>query len=217
VSALPQPDERVTCLSCRFSYPGVRGFCPMCGAPAPAPDEIVPGPRRVGPKTAAGSQVSSRSILWTSLRKMGRKPLFVAFGFLLSASALFFLRSRNTPPNIIAPAPANAAASPEVAPPAPAAPAAAAVQPESLKKEPAVVSTRPNTAPASAMDDPAELWKQVRRGNADAEVTLAKFYLEGNKVPQNCEQAHLLLVAAAKKQSRAAGLLLTGLYPLRCP
>jgi len=65
-------------------------------------------------------------------------------------------------------------------------------------------------------DDPAELWKSVRGGSARAEVTLAKLYLEGNEVPQSCEQTHMLLLAASKKGYKPADSLLTGAYVERC-
>jgi len=64
--------------------------------------------------------------------------------------------------------------------------------------------------------DPVELWKKVQRGNIGAEIELAKLYLEGTGVAQSCDQAHVLLLAAAKKQSGEARNLLTGVYPQRC-
>ena len=57
-------------------------------------------------------------------------------------------------------------------------------------------------------DDPVELWKAVKRGNVSAEVALANLYLQGKSVPQNCEQAHMLLQAASTKSSKAADTLL---------
>jgi hypothetical protein len=52
------------------------------------------------------------------------------------------------------------------------------------------------------------LWRAVRRENTAAEVLLADLYLRGDGVPKSCEQARLLLVAAAKRgQSEAAGKL----------
>jgi hypothetical protein len=67
-----------------------------------------------------------------------------------------------------------------------------------------------------ATNDPAELWKGVRVGNAHAAVTLAKLYLDGTSVPQSCEQTHMLLLAASKKGNKAADDLLTGAYAERC-
>ena len=64
--------------------------------------------------------------------------------------------------------------------------------------------------------DPAELWKAVKRGSVNAEVALANIYLEGEAVPQNCEQAHMLLSAASMKGSKAADDFLKSIYAERC-
>ncbi len=72
------------------------------------------------------------------------------------------------------------------------------------------------SAQQDATHDPDELWKQVRRGSADAEVELAMMYLNGRQVSQNCEQAHLLLLAAAKKQNTKSTDLLSRVYSQRC-
>ncbi len=68
----------------------------------------------------------------------------------------------------------------------------------------------------AAENDPAELWKAVKRGSVSAELALANLYLEGQAVPQNCEQAHMLLQAASVKGSRAADNLLKSRYAERC-
>jgi hypothetical protein len=65
-------------------------------------------------------------------------------------------------------------------------------------------------------DDPVELWKAVKRGNVSAEVALANLYLQGKSVPQDCEQAHMLLQTASTKGSEAADTLLKSSYPERC-
>ena len=64
--------------------------------------------------------------------------------------------------------------------------------------------------------DPVELWKAVKRGSVNAEVALANLYLEGEAVPQNCEQAHMLLYAASMKGSKAADNFLKSSYAERC-
>lgn len=56
-------------------------------------------------------------------------------------------------------------------------------------------------SPNSAQDRSAEvtrLWSAVASGNAAAEVDLARLYLKGDGAPHNCEQAKILLRAAAK-------------------
>ncbi len=48
------------------------------------------------------------------------------------------------------------------------------------------------------------LWSAVGAGSSAAEVDLAQLYLKGDGVPRNCEQARILLRAAAKGGSREA-------------
>jgi TPR repeat protein len=74
----------------------------------------------------------------------------------------------------------------------------------------------PTTDDTAKEDDPAELWKAVKRGNVSAELALANLYLEGEVVPQNCEQAHMLLAAASMKGSKAADNSLKSSYAERC-
>jgi hypothetical protein len=89
-----------------------------------------------------------------------------------------------------------------------------------------IVAAKPAPKPAAkqvpaptidaAKADPAELWKAVKRGNVNAEVALANLYLQGEAVPQNCEQAHMLLSVASTKGSKAADNLLKSTYAERC-
>jgi TPR repeat protein len=69
------------------------------------------------------------------------------------------------------------------------------------------------TTSAAKEADPVELWKAVKRGSVSAEVALANLYLGG--VPQNCEQAHMLLHAASMKGNKAADDLLRSSYSVR--
>ncbi|MGA9392498.1 MAG: AAA family ATPase [Candidatus Sulfotelmatobacter sp.] len=63
--------------------------------------------------------------------------------------------------------------------------------------------------------DPDKLWAQVRNESSDAEIELARLYIEGTAVPQNCTQAKILLLAASRRgNARAAELLNT--YGDRC-
>jgi len=48
------------------------------------------------------------------------------------------------------------------------------------------------------------LWVAVEKGNADAEVALAGLYRDGKGVARNCDQARILLTAAARKGSAEA-------------
>ena len=65
-------------------------------------------------------------------------------------------------------------------------------------------------------DSPTELWNRVRHGNTEAEVALAKLYLQGTALERSCEQAHQLLLAASRKRSKAADSLLAGAYAQQC-
>ncbi len=60
------------------------------------------------------------------------------------------------------------------------------------------------------------LWKAVRKQNATAEVLLSDLYVKGDGVSQSCDQARLLLVAAAKKGSLQAAQQLRELESRGC-
>jgi TPR repeat protein len=68
--------------------------------------------------------------------------------------------------------------------------------------------------------DPAEaaklLWKAVSKQNATAAVLLSDLYLRGDGVPRSCDQARLLLVAAAKRGSPLAAQQLRNLESHGC-
>lgn len=51
---------------------------------------------------------------------------------------------------------------------------------------------------------PAQLWAAVQAGNSKAAVTLAELYIKGEGVPQNCQQARVLLLVASEKRNDAA-------------
>lgn len=86
-------------------------------------------------------------------------------------------------------------------------------RPGSPAEEAAVKSAR--------KQDPAEevraLWSAVGQGNTSAEVTLAKLYLIGGGVKKNCDQARVLLRAAAKKGNTEAIAKLSQLTRQGCP
>jgi TPR repeat protein len=48
------------------------------------------------------------------------------------------------------------------------------------------------------------LWKAVAKKNSDAVLLLSDLYAHGDGVPRSCEQARILLVAAAKQGSSTA-------------
>jgi type II secretory pathway predicted ATPase ExeA len=66
------------------------------------------------------------------------------------------------------------------------------------------------------INDPSKLWAAVKRQSTDAEVALARLYLQGSVVPRSCEQAQILLQAASRKGNvRATDMLRT--YGDQCP
>jgi hypothetical protein len=92
----------------------------------------------------------------------------------------------------------------------------AAVKPDTAFRD---VSTEPSTVPEN--QDPADrarsLWAAVAQGNTAAEVALAKLYLIGGGVTKNCDQARVLLQAAAKKGNGEALDKLSQINQQGCP
>ena len=60
------------------------------------------------------------------------------------------------------------------------------------------------------------LWKAVGKGNLTAMMTLSDLYLRGEGVPKSCDQARLLLDAAARKGGTAAAERLRNLRAFGC-
>jgi len=60
------------------------------------------------------------------------------------------------------------------------------------------------------------LWKAVEKRNTTATLLLSDLYLKGNGVPKNCDQAHVLLNAAASRGVRDAAERLRNLKAYGC-
>jgi hypothetical protein len=60
------------------------------------------------------------------------------------------------------------------------------------------------------------LWKAVSKRNLEATLVLSDLYLRGDGVPKSCDQARLLLDAAAKKGAKAAAERLRELPAFGC-
>ena len=60
------------------------------------------------------------------------------------------------------------------------------------------------------------LWKAVRKQNATAAVLLSGLYLRGDGVPRSCDQARLLLIAAARRGAPQAAQPLRDLESQGC-
>jgi hypothetical protein len=192
VSAPVEIDLNVICTACRFLYPSVRGFCPLCGTIAPQDEGIAFSP-----------ESSARP-------KRELKMVFAVLALLICGSLAMarYYKILNIPNRAI---PRRSSTEIQQAAVAPTVP--------TEQVSPVRSDTATNSEARSetkVQDGPAELWKKVQSGSENAEVELAKLYLDGRGVAQNCEQAHLLLLAASKKRSNAASNLLSGDYVRRC-
>ncbi len=64
---------------------------------------------------------------------------------------------------------------------------------------------------------PRQLWASVEAGNSKAAVALAELYIKGEGVPQNCDQARVLLLVASEKRNAGAIKRLEELDKTGCP
>jgi TPR repeat protein len=73
---------------------------------------------------------------------------------------------------------------------------------------------------STGVRDPSEaaklLWRAVGKQNATAAILLSDLYMRGDGVPRSCDQARLLLVAAAKRGSPLAAQQLRNLESQGC-
>jgi hypothetical protein len=217
ISVPHQTDEFITCHSCDFRYPSSRGICVMCGAPA----------RTVAPVRAASEGVSQPHASSPAPQvaifgeqpqpEVGRKSIWlgVAVSVVVLVPLLLVIHNwKSSSATELAAGVTNVR--PQLSSEVAAAPVRAARHAAKKDHAPAPEQQQAESTTAASRQDPAELWKDVRGGSARAEVTLARLYLDGNTVPQSCEQTHMLLLAASKKGSKAADSLLTGAYVQRC-
>ena len=215
----PVSDEPITCASCEYRYPRSRAICPMCGTAAPAVEPIqpplpVPDEFRTNHKTLRSSLNSQPRPPHPGLRRL--IPIVVFSIVLMVVSlVLYEVHKRNLAKESGSAAELTATSGQ---------PKVKNADQRHIGRNPVrrvqhVIPAKPGTAqtPDTAKeDDPVELWKAVKRGNVSAEVALANLYLQGKSVPQNCEQAHMLLQTASTKGSKAADILLKSSYAERC-
>ncbi|HLW86144.1 MAG TPA: zinc ribbon domain-containing protein [Candidatus Sulfotelmatobacter sp.] len=86
-------------------------------------------------------------------------------------------------------------------------------------EELAVAESYLSGAPGKPRDSSAAaewLWKSVAKQNAEATLLLSDLYVRGDGVPQNCDQARLLLDAAARKGAAGAGERIRNLPNVGC-
>lgn len=217
VSNFDKNDERVTCLSCHFRYSSVREFCPMCGEQVSADSEALETSRQ-----AIGSRLDLNRGPWAALRELSERRLAKTFALvslvvLVCAGTYLALRSRpiaNSPAVHPVEAPTAHPDAPKTIAPstAPEVPPIEDGKIRSAEPQPAA-----DISAATNDDDPAQLWNRVRHGDAEAEVALANLYLSGTALERNCEQAHMLLLAASRKHNKVADKVLDGAYKQTCP
>jgi len=86
---------------------------------------------------------------------------------------------------------------------------------------PARVPVQPNVSGNALRQKPPktpqELWASVQAGNSSAATALAELYIKGEGVPQNCNQARVLLLVASEKRNAAAIKRLQELDKTGCP
>jgi hypothetical protein len=118
------------------------------------------------------------------------------------------------------------------------APTARKTQPAATRRKPPVMTMAASSSPLAADSSGAEemasaerylngtprdsreaaqwLWKAVGKGNLAATIALSDLYLRGDGVPKSCDQARLLLDAAARKGGRTAAERLRNLQAFGC-
>ncbi len=78
--------------------------------------------------------------------------------------------------------------------------------------KPPVTTVQPQSSGTTATNstnkksgmNPIQLWREVQAGNSKAAVELADLYIKGDGVPQNCQQARVLLLVASEKRNTTA-------------
>ena len=207
-------DRPITCASCEYRYSRSEGICPMCGTEPLRPLLVVRNKSNRASHKAKPSNSNSQKR--PARPGFGRLIPIVVVLIAVTVVASFFYNSGKG--NL----PKASGATVELA--------ATSGQPKVENAgEPHIVPNRVRgvqdfvarklgTAQKLAAKevDPVELWKAVKRGSVNAEIALANLYLQGEAVPQNCEQAHMLLYAASMKGSKAADNFLKSTYAERC-
>jgi len=206
-------DEPITCASCEYRYPRSEGICAMCGTEPlqplfAAPIKLSRAAYKVRPLNSDGQKKPSKPGV--------RKLIRVVVSITLIAVASFFYSVRKG--NLRKESGAVAESTATSGRPQPENAGEQRILNNPVRGVQQFIAGNFRTAQKIAAKDadPVELWKAVKRGSVNAEVALANLYLEGQAVPQNCEQAHMLLSAAAMKGSKAADSFLKSSYAERC-
>jgi hypothetical protein len=92
---------------------------------------------------------------------------------------------------------------------------AAALSPSTRASLPTSLNANPSRQKTALT--PQQLWASVQAGNTTAAVALAELYIDGEGVPQNCDQARVLLLVASEKRNAGAIKRLQELDKTGCP
>lgn len=213
-------DEPITCASCEYRYSRSEELCPMCGTAAPVveplqtlsrvPHEFSGADHESHPSSSDRQQSPPHP----GLRRL--IPVVVILIALMVVTSFFYKVRKGNLPKESGSASELTATSGQ--------PNLENAGQRHIVHNPVrgvqhVIAAKLGTAQSidvAKEDDPVELWKAVKRGRVSAEVALANLYLEGEAVPQSCEQAHMLLYAASMKGSKAADNFLKSSYAKRC-
>lgn len=213
-------DEPITCASCEYRYPRSEEVCVMCATPAPAiePVQALPAIPAEFSGTDHEACVSS-SDSQQEPPKPGLRRLIpiitVSIAMIFFACFAHEVREGKLPKESGPAAELTRTLEQpklEIAGPR-------HIVHNSARGVQHIVAAKLGTAQANDSakeDDPTGLWNAVKRGSVPAEVALANLYLKGGAVPQNCEQAHMLLLAASMKGSKFADNFLKSSYAERC-
>jgi len=192
----------------RDQFASIRLRMAELSAKAPAAQPAAPAPeaeKQAKPaETAAGDQPTTPAVPVNGARNEQSAPASVGPGApdtLASENVVAPVRPATTNDAGKSASAAQEATPLEAPPPKPAS------KPEPGQQELARALTASDPAAAAAW-----LWKATSRGNPEAPVRLADLYIKGKGVPRSCEQALVLLRAAATKENAPARNRLAALY-----
>jgi hypothetical protein len=190
----------------------------MCGVLASAGNEALDASRQAIGSSLEVHRGRGPALRERSHRGVGKTLAVVSTVVLVCTGSYLTLRSRTI---VQSPAAVHSVGTPSSPPntPKPVAPSneTEAFPQQDGKLRSAEPRRGANPSRGKEDDDPIELWSRVRQGDTEAEVTLAKLYLRGTALERNCKQAHMLLLAAARKQNKVADGILGGVYQQQCP
>ena len=213
-------DEPITCASCEYRYPRSEAICVMCGTAAPVIEPLQP--LSSVPDEFSGADYQSRPPSSDSQQRpphpRRRKliPVVVVLIGLMAVTSFFYEVRKGNLPKESGSASELTAASGQIKPENAGERHIVHNPVRGVRRVVAGKLGAAQTTNAANETDPVELWKAVKRGSVSAEVALANLYLEGEAVPQNCQQAQMLLHAASMRGSEAANTFLKSSYAERC-